>query len=120
MRNMAVNLIEHRKIKTTDAKAKELRMFIEPLITKARKPNLNTIRQLMKILPRKEAVHKLVHVIAPEFADRPGGYTRITKLGFRDNDRAPVSLIEFVGMNGVESSADPDEKPKKKSKGDTD
>ena len=120
MRNMAVNLSEHRKIKTTDAKAKELRMFIEPLITKARKPNLNTIRQLMKILPRKESVHKLVHEIAPEFVDRPGGYTRITKLGFRDNDRAPVSLIEFVGMNGVEASEEPDAKPKKKSKGDTD
>lgn len=120
MRNMAVNLIEHRKIKTTDAKAKELRRFIEPLVTKARNPNLNTVRQLMKILPRKDAVHKLVHEIAPEFADRPGGYTRITKLGFRDNDRAPVSLIEFVGMNGVDASDEADSKPKKKSKGDTD
>ena len=58
MRNMAVNLIEHRKMKTTDAKAKELRRFIEPLITKARNADMNTIRQLMKILPRKNTVQK--------------------------------------------------------------
>jgi len=120
MRNMAVNLIEHRKMKTTDAKAKELRRFIEPLITKARNADMNTIRQLMKILPRKNTVQKLIKEIAPEFVDRPGGYTRITKLGFRDNDRAPVSLIEFVGMESGQPSEDVNDKTKKKSKGDSD
>ena len=96
LRNLAANLIEHKRIKTTDARAKALRTFIEPLITKAKKGDLNSIRQIAKYLPRKDVVHALVHEIAPVFSKRPGGYTRIIKLGFRDNDRASVSLIEFV------------------------
>ncbi|MGY8751358.1 MAG: 50S ribosomal protein L17 [Fidelibacterota bacterium] len=96
LRNLAANLIEHKRIKTTDARAKELRTFIEPLITKAKKGDFNSIRQIAKRLPRKDVVHTLVHEIAPVFSERPGGYTRIIKLGFRDNDRASVSLIEFV------------------------
>lgn len=123
MRNMAVNLIEHKRIKTTDAKAKELRTFIEPLVTKARKGDLHSVRQILKKLPRKKAVHTLVHDIAPGFSDRPGGYTRITKLGFRDNDCAPVSIIEFV-ESGINEEPAEDQKPakskKKKSKGDSD
>lgn len=123
MRNMAINLIEHKRIKTTDAKAKELRSFIEPLVTKARRGDIHSIRQILKKLPRKDAVHALVHDIAPAFADRPGGYTRITKLGFRDNDRAPVSLIEFVelaGAAGDESESADSKSKKKKSKSDSD
>ena len=96
LRNLASNLIEHKRIKTTDARAKELRTFIEPLITKAKRGDLNSIRQIAKKIPRKLIVHKLVHEIAPTFSERNGGYTRIIKLGFRDNDRASVSLIEFV------------------------
>ena len=96
LRNLAANLIEHKRIKTTDARAKELRTFIEPLITKAKRGDLNSIRQIAKKIPRKLIVHKLVHEIAPIFSERNGGYTRIIKLGFRDNDRASVSLIEFV------------------------
>lgn len=96
LRNLAANLIEHKRIKTTDARAKELRTFIEPLITKAKKGDLNSIRQIAKKLPRKDAVYELVHGIAPSYSERNGGYTRIIKLGFRDNDRASVSLIEFV------------------------
>tara|TARA_B110000438_G_scaffold92342_1_gene91795 strand:- start:876 stop:1268 length:393 start_codon:yes stop_codon:yes gene_type:complete len=96
LRNLAANLIEHKRIKTTHARAKALRTFIEPLITKAKKGDLNSIRQIAKYLPRKDVVHALVHEIAPVFSKRPGGYTRIIKLGFRDNDRASVSLIEFV------------------------
>ena len=96
LRNLAANLIEHKRIKTTDARAKELRTFIEPLITKAKRGDLNSIRQIAKKIPRKLIVHKLVHEIAPTFSERNGGYTRIIKLGFRDNDRASVSLIEFV------------------------
>ena len=103
LRNLASNLIEHKKIKTTDARAKELRTFIEPLITKAKKGDLNSIRQIARKLPRKEVVHILVHDIATAFADRKGGYTRIIKLGFRDNDRASVSLIEFVDFEDAES-----------------
>ena len=80
-----------------------MRTFIEPLITKAKKGDLNSIRQIARKLPRKEVVHILVHDIAPAFADRKGGYTRIIKLGFRDNDRASVSLIEFVDFEDAES-----------------
>lgn len=102
LRNLSANLIEHKRIKTTDARAKELRRFIEPLITKAKKGDLNSIRQIAKKIPRKEIVNKLVNDIAPTFSKRTGGYTRIIKLGFRDNDRASVSLIEFVDFETVD------------------
>jgi len=104
LKNLAANLIEHKRIKTTDSRAKELRTFIEPLITKAKKGDLNSVRQIAKKLPRKEVVHALVHEIAPVFAERNGGYTRIIKLGFRDNDRASVSLIELVDFEGVQTA----------------
>ena len=94
--NLACQLITHKKIKTTDPKAKELRSFIEPLITLARKNNLHSRRLVIKKLPKKNIVRMLFEEIAPVFSERPGGYTRITKLGHRDNDRAPVSIIEFV------------------------
>ena len=105
LRNLAANLIEHKRIKTTDARAKALRSFIEPLITKAKRGDLNSIRQIAKKIPRKAVVHKLVHEIAPTFSERNGGYTRIIKLGFRDNDRAAVSLIEFVDYEIVDDIA---------------
>ena len=101
LRNLASNLIQHKRIQTTDSRAKELRTFIEPLITKAKKADLNSIRQILKKLPFKDDVHSLVHDIAPQYADRNGGYTRIIKRGFRDNDRASVSIIEFVEYNSV-------------------
>ena len=105
LRNLASNLIEHKRIKTTDSRAKELRSFIEPLITKAKRGDLNSIRQISKKIPKKSVVHKLVHEIAPTFSERNGGYTRIIKLGFRDNDRASVSLIEFVDFEIVDDIA---------------
>ena len=92
---MLENLI-NKKIKTTDPKAKELRSFIEPLITLAKKDNLHARRLVIKKIPKKDIVRILFEQIAPLFSTRPGGYTRITKLGLRDNDRAPVSIIEFV------------------------
>ena len=94
--NLASNLIEYGKINTTDSRAKALRVFIEPLITKARKGDINSIRQISKKLHSSKTVHKLVHDISPRYIDRNGGYTRIIKLGYRDNDRAAVSRIEFV------------------------
>ena len=96
LRNLACQLILHKKIKTTDPKAKELRSFIEPLITLAKKDNLHARRLVIKKIPKKDIVRILFEEIAPLFSTRPGGYTRITKLGLRDNDRAPVSIIEFV------------------------
>ena len=94
--NLACQLITHKKIKTTDPKAKELRSFIEPLITQAKKNNLHSRRLVIKKIPKKNIVRILFEEIAPVFSKRSGGYTRITKLGHRDNDRAPVSVIEFV------------------------
>ena len=96
LRNLACQLILHKKIKTTDPKAKELRSFIEPLITLAKKDSLHSRRLVIKKIPKKNIVRILFKEIAPLFSARPGGYTRITKLGLRDNDRAPVSIIEFV------------------------
>ena len=98
MSNLASALITHKRIKTTDAKAKELRMYVEPLVTFAKRGDLHARRQALKKIPRKAIIHELFDTIGPSFSDRDGGYTRITKLGFRDNDRAPMSLIEFVGM----------------------
>jgi large subunit ribosomal protein L17 len=94
--NLACQLIVHKKIKTTDPKAKELRSYVEPLITLAKKNSLHSRRLVIKKIPKKNIVRILFEEIAPIFSDRPGGYTRITKLGYRDNDRAPVSVIEFV------------------------
>ncbi len=98
MSNLASALITHKKIKTTDAKAKELRMFIEPLVTFAKRGDLHARRQVLKKIRHKSIVRELFDNIGPVFSDRKGGYTRITKLGYRDNDCAPISLIEFVDM----------------------
>ena len=99
--NMAENLIIHKRIKTTDARAKELRRYIEPLVTKAKKGDLNSIRMIAKKIRHKNILNILLRDIAPVYDGRNGGYTRIVKLGFRDNDRASVSLIEFVDMEGT-------------------
>ena len=99
--NMAENLIIHKRIKTTDARAKELRRYIEPLVTKAKKGDLNSIRMIAKKIRHKKILDILLNDIAPVYDNRNGGYTRIIKLGFRDNDRASVSLIEFVDMEGT-------------------
>ena len=96
--NLASQLVTYKRIKTTDAKAKELRTFIEPLITFAKKNDLHSRRMVLKKIPNKNVVNVLFKEIAPMYVDRPGGYIRIIKLGYRDNDRAPVSIVEFVDM----------------------
>ncbi|GAG21502.1 unnamed protein product [marine sediment metagenome] len=101
MRNLASSLIIHKRIQTTDAKAKELRKFVEPLITFAKQGTLHARRQVLKALPGKQGQRVtsiLFDEIAPQVADRPGGYTRIIKLGNRTNDRAPVSMMELVDV----------------------
>ena len=105
--NMAENLIIHKRIKTTDARAKELRRYIEPLVTKAKKGDLNSIRMIAKKIRHKNILDILLNDIAPVYDNRNGGYTRIIKLGFRDNDRASVSLIEFVDMEGTKKIETP-------------
>jgi|TARA_B110000263_G_scaffold124924_1_gene108636 large subunit ribosomal protein L17 len=104
--NLASQMIIHKRIKTTDAKAKELRMFIEPLITLAKKNDLHSRRMIIRKLPKKAIVKTLYDEVAPVYVDRNGGYTRIIKLGYRDNDRAPVSIIEFVDMVDVSTSVE--------------
>lgn len=101
MANLASALIISKKIKTTKAKAKALRRYIEPLITKARTGTLASRRLVLKHIPRKEIVKELFDEIATKFVDRPGGYTRITKLGQRNSDTAEMTLIEFVGFESV-------------------
>ena len=90
--NLAENLIIHKRIKTTDARAKELRRYIEPLVTKAKKGDVNSIRMIARKIRHKNILNILLTDIAPVFEKRNGGYTRIIKLGFRDNDRASVSV----------------------------
>ncbi len=99
--NLAENLIIHKRIKTTDSRAKELRRYIEPLVTKAKKGDMNSIRMIARKIRHKNILNILLSDIAPVYEKRNGGYTRIIKLGFRDNDRASVSLIEFVDMEGT-------------------
>ncbi|RKY55666.1 MAG: 50S ribosomal protein L17, partial [Candidatus Neomarinimicrobiota bacterium] len=96
MSNLAASLIQHGKIKTTDAKAKELRRVVERLITYGKKGTVHHRRLAYRVLKDRTLIKTLFDHIAPQYADRAGGYTRITKLGFRDNDCAAVSLIEFV------------------------
>ena len=107
MSNLASALITNKRIKTTDTKAKELRKYIEPLVTFAKKGDLHSRRQVLKKIRHKSIVRELFDKIGPTFSNRNGGYTRIIKLGFRDNDCAPISIIEFVGMIGqVESQGE--------------
>lgn len=96
LRNLAESLILHGNIKTTKAKAKALRMFIEPLVTKARKNTLAARRELIKVLYTEKAVKKIMEEIGPKYKDRKGGYTRIIKLARRKNDAAEMARIEFV------------------------
>ena len=111
--NMAAALITYKRIKTTDSRAKELRRFIEPLITFAKRGDLHARRQVLKKIHHKNIVNTLFNDVAPVYSNRNGGYTRITKLGFRDNDRASISLVELIDMVGIEST-EKEKKGKKK------
>ena len=101
--NMAGSLFEHGRIRTTEAKAKELRPIAEKLITLARKDpgDVAAQRQAVAYLRSKDSVHRLFHEVAPRFTERPGGYTRIVKLGPRQGDSAPMAYIELVDHEPV-------------------
>jgi large subunit ribosomal protein L17 len=101
--NLAGSLFEHGRIRTTEAKAKELRPIAEQLITLARKDpgDVAAQRQAVAYLRSKDAVHRLFHEVAPRFTERPGGYTRIIKLGPRPGDAAPMAYIELVDHEPV-------------------
>ncbi|MFM2321826.1 MAG: hypothetical protein RL612_973 [Actinomycetota bacterium] len=96
LRNMATSLFKHGKITTTETKAKRLRPIAERLVTFAKRGDLAARRRVIAQLTDKSVVHELFANIAPQVADRQGGYTRITKLGFRKGDNAPMALIELV------------------------
>ena len=95
-RNMVTSLFKHQRIRTTDVKAKELRRWADNLITLAKRGDLHARRQALSIVREKEVVHKLFDEAAKHYGDRSGGYTRITKLGRRPGDAAPISLIELI------------------------
>lgn len=97
--NMACSLIEHKKINTTVAKAKALKKYVEPLITKSKTDSTHSRRVVFSYLKQKEAVTELFREIAVKVADRPGGYTRILKTGFRLGDNAEMCMIELVDYN---------------------
>ncbi len=95
-RNMVTSLLDHGKITTTDAKAKEIRVVAERMITLGKRGDLHSMRLAASVIREKSVISKLFSTIAPRYKDRFGGYTRIIKLGIRQGDAAPVSLIELV------------------------
>jgi large subunit ribosomal protein L17 len=104
--NLATSLFEHGRITTTEAKARRLRPYAERLITKAKRGDLHNRREIMKVIRDKSVVHRLVEEIGPFFADRNGGYTRITKTLPRKGDNAPMAVIELVAQKTVTDEAD--------------
>ena len=105
--NMATSLILHKRIQTTVAKAKALKMYVEPLITKCKEDTTHSRRVVFSYLKNKEAVTELFRTVAPKIADRPGGYTRVLKTGFRQGDGADMALIELVDFNEAALAAAP-------------
>ena len=96
MKNLAISIIEHESVSTTLAKAKEIRGFLEPLVTLAKENTVANQRLAYSRLRSKEAVAKLFDELGPRYKDRPGGYLRVVKSGFRNGDKAPSAQIEFV------------------------
>lgn len=105
MRNLITALLREEKIKTTEPKAKELRRWADRVITLGKQGTLHARRQVLSIVQDKAVVRKLFDSIGPRFKDRPGGYTRIIKLGIRRGDAAQMSLIELVGAEGAAAEA---------------
>ncbi len=101
MRSLTMALVREHRIVTTVAKAKELRRFVEPLITRSKEDNLLNRRMVFSSLQNKETVKKLFEEIGPQSKDRPGGYTRVIKIGFRQGDGADMAVIELVDYNDI-------------------
>lgn len=110
--NMACSLIEHKRINTTVAKAKALKQFVEPLVTKSKEDTTHNRRLVFSKLRQKEAISELFREVAPKIGDRPGGYTRIIKLGNRLGDNADMAMIELVDFNELYNANDKPEKKK--------
>jgi large subunit ribosomal protein L17 len=114
--NMACSLIEHKRINTTVAKAKALRVYVEPLITKSKNDSTHSRRVVFSYLNNKYVVSELFRDIAPAVANRPGGYTRIIKTGNRMGDNAEMCLIELVDFNEIYGSEKKETKKKSRSR----
>jgi len=108
--NMACSLIEHKRINTTVAKAKALKQFVEPLVTKSKEDTTHNRRIVFSRLRQKEAVTELFKEVAVKVGDRPGGYTRIIKLGNRLGDNADMAMIELVDYNEIYNAGKPTKK----------
>lgn len=108
--NMACSLIEHKRINTTVAKAKALKVFVEPLVTKSKEDTTHNRRIVFSKLRSKHAVSELFREVAPKVGDRPGGYTRVIKLGNRLGDNADMALIELVDYNETYNVNKPEKK----------
>lgn len=116
--NMATSLIMHKRITTTLAKAKALRMYVEPVITRSKDDTTHSRREAFKHLKNKYAVTELFSIVGPKIMDRPGGYSRILKTGFREGDAAEMCFIELVDFNTVYvKEAKTDAKPKTRRSG---
>lgn len=116
LKNLSKALIQHKRISTTLAKAKALRLHIEPLITKAKNNTTHSRRVAFSYLQDKESIKELFDVIGPKVANRPGGYVRVIKTGFRLGDGAETALIELVDFNENFTAAKEDNAPKKKTR----
>ncbi len=101
MKNLSIALIQHKRINTTLAKAKSLRVYLEPLVTKAKTNTTHNRRMVFSYLQDKDSITELFSTIAEKVGDRPGGYLRIIKTGFRKGDGAEMAMIEFVDFNEV-------------------
>jgi len=114
--NMAISLIMHKRITTTLAKAKALKKYVEPLITRSKEDTTNSRRVVFSYLQDKNAVTELFKTVAPAIADRPGGYTRVIKLGTRQGDAAPIAFIELVDFDENMAKAPKAEKKTRRSR----
>lgn len=116
MRNLITALLREEKIRTTDPKAKELRRWVERVITLGKRGDLHARRQAASIVQDKAVVQKLFDSIGPRFKDRPGGYTRITKIGIRHGDAAQMSIIELVSSEAGKEAAPGGKKRRRRSR----
>lgn len=116
IRSLAASLLKHKRIKTTVAKAKEARGFVEALITKAKKNDLAAMKHVMKFIKDKSTVKELFSEIINKVGDRPGGYTRVVKLGNRIGDAAQMAILELVDYNDVVTARQEEQKEKREAK----
>lgn len=116
LNSLATSLLKHKRIKTTLAKAKEARRHVEALITKAKRNDLHARRHVMRFVHDKEVVKELFNEVVPKIGERPGGYTRVVKIGSRIGDAAPMAILELVDYNDVITSKAKEQQEKREAK----